>query len=232
MSIRAFVTLCFLSLFFLPGLLDAQSEHRALRQGDRQYDKKEYSRAQEAYELAGNGPKAMYNTGNALYRQGKYAEAADLFTRSTELVTEADKKADAFHNLGNAHLQQQQFGEAVEAYKNSLRSRPGDPDSKMNLQLAMQKLQEQQQQQNQNQQQPSGQPQNKDEENKEQQQQAEQEQQDQQQQQQQAQNPQKLSPEEARRLLESAVAPEDMKNARKYRKRGLPPPPPGVKEDW
>ena len=51
---------------------------------------------------------------------------------------------------GSDISKQEKFKEASEAYENSLRLRPGDPESKMNLQYAKQKLKEQQQQNQQN----------------------------------------------------------------------------------
>ncbi|MEZ4917834.1 MAG: tetratricopeptide repeat protein [Saprospiraceae bacterium] len=234
-----YVISLFLGLFACPFFLVAQTPHKALREGDRQYEKKEYKWAEQAYELAGDEPKALYNKGNALYRQGQYEPAGELYQEALERTTDPGHKADAYHNLGNTQLQQQQFQKAVESYQNSLRLRPGDPDAKTNLQLAKKKLEEQRQQEqeqkpNEGSDQDENEKQGDDQENQDQNQDQGQKNQPNSSSSQgnQPSDPQQLSPEEARRLLESAVGPEDMKNTRKYRQRGLPPPKPGIKKDW
>jgi tetratricopeptide (TPR) repeat protein len=132
-------------LFFLSLLLtiraSAQSSHEALRSGDRFYEKKDFEAAEQAYRRAGSNAKARYNQGNAVYRQGRYADAAALYRAAAATAKSPAARADALHNLGNAHLKQQQYAQAIEAYQQALRLRPGDPDTKINLQLAKKKRQ-------------------------------------------------------------------------------------------
>ena len=132
--------------------LTAQSAHALQREADRQYSKSNYREAEQGYRQAGekkaNDPALLYNTGNAVYQQGNYAAAEPFFEKAAKTAKEPAKRADALHNLGNAYLKQQKFREAVDAYENSLRQRPGDPETKVNLQLAKKKLQQQQQQNN------------------------------------------------------------------------------------
>jgi tetratricopeptide (TPR) repeat protein len=214
--------------------LRGQSPHSALREGDRHYDKKEFGKAEEAYRQADKDATGLYNLGNSIYRQGKYPDAARLYKESADALSHPEEKADALHNLGNAHIQQRRYKDAVAAYTQSLRLRPGDPDTKVNLQLAKkllareqarQQQEKDQQQQQQQDQQPSpgngndDQPQGGDN-------------QDSGQQPQQSEDTKPLSEEEARRLLETAVGPEDAKNARKYREKGQPPPKTRPKKDW
>lgn len=210
--------------FLLPQNGHAQpSPHKDLRKGDRFYNQQEYTAAEDAYRNAGtknpNDPKAAYNTGNALYRQGRYDDAVQFFDKAQKTTQNSGEKADALHNLGNSYLKQEKFKEASEAYENSLRLRPGDPESKMNLQYVKQKLKEQQQQNQQNKDQ-----QNKDQQQKNDQQSQNQQQQPQnkpgpsdQQQEQEQQQPGRISKAEAKRLLETAVSNEDRRTAKKYR---------------
>ncbi|MBK8554429.1 MAG: tetratricopeptide repeat protein [Lewinellaceae bacterium] len=174
--------------------------------------KKVYQEAAEAYRDAGNDPKALYNLGNAQYRQGNYTGAAELFEKAAT-ITKAKDKADALHNLGNSWLQQRNYPKAIEAYQNSLRLRPNDTDTKVNLQLAKKKLKEQQEQQgskaDQQPQQPTEQqqpntPQTPDNENS---------------QEPQAQNQAQQTIEEARKMLETAIGAEDLKSGKKYREK-------------
>ncbi|MEQ1745342.1 MAG: tetratricopeptide repeat protein [Saprospiraceae bacterium] len=217
--------------------LPAQSAHKHLRDGDRSYERSNFGEAEQAYRRAGekkpDDPKVKYNLGNALYRQGSYPEAEKLFEQSAKTAKNPALKADALHNLGNASLLQEKYEQAVQAYENSLRLRPGDPETKANLQLAKKKWQqEQEKQERQNQQQQQNQ-QTSDSTQQQQQppQKPDQQQQDQQPANQQPkpegeQQPQEQQPtegqmtrEQARRLLETAVSPEDRKNARKYREQ-------------
>ena len=143
----------------------AQSGHTLLREGDKQYQKRDYASAEEQYRKsleAKGGTHGRYNLGNAVYQQKRFPEAAKHFEQAAASAPTAQQKASAYYNLGNALYQMQEYGKSVEAYKNALRIRPNDLPSKQNLELAKRKLQQQQQQQqqqqpNQNQKDPSNQ---------------------------------------------------------------------------
>lgn len=258
--------LSFLKRWLFPGVIlmftqpvFTQSVHGALREGDRHYNRDNYKEAEKSYrkaaDLAYSNPKALYNLGNALYQQGNWEDSAERFDQAAKYSTNTTDQANALHNLGNALLKQRKFKEAVAAYENSLRLRPGDDDSKVNLQLAKKKLkqeeeqkkqQQQQQQQNQQQQQDGQQDPNQPQQPEDKQNQAPPQSQPQQnpKQQNQSENapkPQqqpeqpesgKMKKEEARRMLETAVGPEDQRNARKYRSAEQQHKPKGSKKDW
>jgi tetratricopeptide (TPR) repeat protein len=127
-------------LFLLPAIFaSAQSAHEALRSGDRFYANRDFAAAEQAYRRAGADAQARYNQGNAVYRQGRYADAAALYRAAAETAPNPATRADALYNLGNACLKQQQYAQAIEAYQQALRLRPGDSDAKINLQLAKKK---------------------------------------------------------------------------------------------
>ncbi len=203
-----------------------QSQREHLRQGDEHFAEGRYAQAEEAYRNAHIAnpadPKALYNQGSALYRQGKYAEAQQVWEKALQKALSADQKADVWHNLGNALAEQGNLSEAIRAYENSLRWRPGDPDTKVNLQLARKK---QQQSQPKPQEQPqSGNSNTSNDENTAAPPPPEQPQE--------PTHRHRLTPEEARRLLETTVAPQDQNSGRKYReltpeKHQLRP-----KKDW
>ncbi|HND89628.1 MAG TPA: tetratricopeptide repeat protein, partial [Saprospiraceae bacterium] len=238
-----------LLLFALPGL-SAQSAHRSLLSGDQDYRDERYGEAEKHYRNATQAdPKnlaAQYNYGNALYKQGKYPEAAEQFGH----VAAADPQPGVLHNLGNALLQQRKYREAAQAYERSLRMRPGHPETKMNLQMAKKKLQEEEEKQRQQQNQQSQQNQNQQNQQNQNQQNQQQQQQQNQKQQQQPQQPQhqpsapdsptpqpdnpsgKMNREQARRLLETTVGPNDPKSAQRYRQRQMPPSGSKAKKDW
>ena len=108
-----------------------------------------------------------YNAANTYNRMSQIDAA---LTQTEQALKTADPMlaAQTWYNLGNAFFDAEQWPQAIEAYKEALRLQPGDVDTKHNLELALQRLQEQQQQQNDQQQEQDQQP------NEEQQEQGEQ----------------------------------------------------------
>ncbi len=194
-------------LAFAP-VLSAQSAQKLLRQGDALYGEGRYAEAEAAYRQAQqqalDDPRPSYNLGHVLYRQGRYPEAQQAWERALSTASAPEQKADIWYNLGNAFAQQNRWEAAIRAYENSLRLRPGDPDAKVNLQLAQKKRQQKQASApsasaaaaNNQQPPPSANPTPPP---------------------QAAPSPSKrMTPEEANRLLEAAVVPQDQNNYRKY----------------
>ena len=214
---RLFSCLCF---FIFAATISAQTSHKLLRNGDKDYQSQDYASAEESYRKSlekERSHKGKYNLGNTVYNQNRHEEAIQYYEEATSLAKNDKEKSDAFYNLGNAHFRNQQLKESIESYKQSLRLDPSDTDARKNLFLA--KMAQQQQQQQQEQEQQNEQDQNE-EKNDEQQQQEQQDQQQQQENQDQPQqqgeeNPisddpsqdqqqqeQKLSKEDAERLLQ------------------------------
>lgn len=218
----------FLGWTFLDPVAKKNEEGNAL------FEKGEYEAALrrylEAQQEARSRPELHFNAGDALYMQGKYAEALQEMGRATE-GTHPDMSAAAHYNLGNALFRQEKFQEAVGAYKKSLELKPDDIDAKINLELALEKLdqdgqdeQDKNQDQNQDQQDQS---QNQDQNQQDQQDQNQQDQggqdgQDQQKQQQgQQPDPREMTPEEAARILNAMKArEEESQKRRKLKLRG------------
>jgi tetratricopeptide (TPR) repeat protein len=132
-----------------------------------------------------------------LYKQDKYDDASRRFIDLAGRETDHKDLSKIYYNLGNSLLQSGKVAESIEAYKNALRNNPDDIEAKHNLAWAMRLLQQQQQQQQQNQNQD-----NKDQQNQQNQQNKDQDKQ-QQQKQQQDQQMDKISQEDANRLLEA-----------------------------
>ena len=228
----------FLGWTFLDPVAKKNEEGNAL------FEKGEYEAALrrylEAQQEARSRPELHFNAGDALYKQGKYAEAMQEMGRVTE-GTYPDMSAAAHYNLGNALFRQEKFQEAVGAYKKSLELKPDDIDAKINLELALEKLDQdgqdgqdeqdknQDQNQDQNQQDQNqnqrDQNQNQRDQNQDQNQQDKKDQQGQDQQdqqdQQQGQDPREMTPEEAARILNAMKArEEESQKRRKLKLRG------------
>lgn len=208
-------TVIYIIFAALPLLAMAQKESPDVRKGNRQYKKEQYTDAEINYRKGldknSNSVETHFNLGDALFRQEKYAEAAEEFQKAGSLIqpkdgkySEADKKklAQVHHNLGNAYYAQQQYDKAVASYKQGLMANPKDDETRYNLIKAMQMLQQQQQEQQQDQQE-QNQDQNQDQ--QQQQQQQEQQQQEQQDEQNQPEQPddQQMDKEQAEQILQA-----------------------------
>lgn len=209
-------------LLLLSPNLWGQEEREYIRKGNRLYKRGEYAGSEKMYRRAAESQKkpgdAAFNTGNALYRQNRFSEAAAEYNRS-DAAPGADslRQAEGFYNMGNALLKDQKFSESIEAYINSLRLDPGNLQAKYNLAYAqdqLKKQEEQDQQQDDKQQQQDNQDQgqqqdndNQDNDNQENQDQDNKED-DRQNQDQQQQQEQQMSREDAQRLLDALAEKE------------------------
>jgi len=198
--------------------LAGQKEKKYTRQGNRDYSDNNFSDSEILYRRAidvdPSFNKAVFNLGDALYKQEKYEEAVNSFEDLSQKELDKEELAGSYYNLGNSLLKAGKIEESIEAYKNALRNNPGNMEAKYNLAYAQDLLREQQEQdkdrkqdQNKDQQndQQSGSDENsEDQEEKEQQQDKEQEDQQKENQNsdQQKQQPQ-MSREDAERLLQA-----------------------------
>jgi tetratricopeptide (TPR) repeat protein len=202
------------------GLSWAQAEKKFIRQGNREYEKNKFSESEIFYRKAIDKNKqsadAVFNSGDALYKQKKYEDAGKQFAETHKMNEDKDKKSASLFNLGNSMLMANKLQESIEAYKNSLKLKPDNQEAKYNLAYAQDLLKKQQQQQQQQQQNKDNKDQNKDQENKENknknqdQKKNDQQKQNNDKEQQQQQDQQSISKEDAERLL-NAIA-NDEKN--------------------
>ncbi|MCE5347568.1 MAG: tetratricopeptide repeat protein [Bacteroidales bacterium] len=202
-------------------VINAQSNKKFIRQGNREYEKNKFADSEVSYRKAIDknklSPDVVFNIGDALYKQNKFEDAGKQFTENVSRNEDKKKKSSGLYNLGNSLLKANKLQESIEAYKESLKLRPDNKEAKYNLAYAQDllKLQQQQQQQQQDK---NKQDQNKDKNQKDQkddkknqkdkdkdQNQQKEQNQDQQQQQQQEQS---MSKEDAQRLL-NALANEE-----------------------
>ena len=116
---------------------------RLMKSGYEAYSYQDYAEAVEAYQEAvlqkPNNPIAHHNLGTALYKNGKYRQAAYAFQTSL-LKPNVPNRAAVYYNLGNAQFKMQDLQAAVKSYQLSLRLNPNDPDTKHNLALAQKLL--------------------------------------------------------------------------------------------
>jgi len=141
--------------FTLSALINAQGDKKFIRQGNREYKKDKYSEAEISYRRAidknQGSADAVFNIGDALYKQNKFDEAAKQFVDNHYLIEDKEKKSASLYNLGNSLLMANKVQESIEAYKSSLKLNPANMEAKYNLAYAQDLLKQQQDQKNNNQ---------------------------------------------------------------------------------
>ncbi len=200
------VLLTALMLLIFSGFTFAQADKKFIREGNREYDKEKFSESEISYRRAIDKNKessdAVFNTGDALYKQKKFEEAGKQFIENHNMNEDKKKKSSSLYNLGNSLLMANKVQESIDAYKGSLKLNPKNPEAKYNLAYAQDLLRQQEQQKQQQQQNQDKQDQNKDQQDKKDQNKEDQNKQDQnKEQQQQQQQPQEISKEDAERVL-------------------------------
>ena len=212
---RVIINCLFIWTFLIVSLvINAQSDKKLIRQGNREYEKNKFSDSEILYRKAMDknkeSPDAVFNVGDALYKQNKFEDAGKQFIENTNKNDDKIKKSAGLYNLGNSLLKANKVKESIEAFKGSLKLRPENNEAKYNLAYAQDLLKQQEQQQQKDK---NKQDQNKDnkkeDQNKDQKdqndknkdQQKEQSKNQDQQKQQQEQQPQGISKDDAQRLL-------------------------------
>lgn len=149
--ITKYIILLFFSLLTVYSY--SQVNKKQIREGNKFYNNKKFHESEVAYQKAlkkdPKSFKALFNLGDALYKQEKYDEATKQFTEMTSKINDKENTSKTFHNLGNSYLLNNKIDESINAYKTALRNNPKDMETKYNLAYAqaMKKKQEQQQKQ-------------------------------------------------------------------------------------
>ena len=134
-------------LLFLIGWIGGWSQ--AIKRGNAHYKAEAYDAALEAYQSAAeNRPEdaiSRYNLGTALYQKEQFKKASNEFRRSLD-TADPVHQAQGYYNLGNAQIQLNDIEGAIRSYKSALRLNPADLDTKHNLEIALEKLEQKPQQ--------------------------------------------------------------------------------------
>lgn len=214
MRSKYLLSILFATLFCLP--LWGQKQVRDLtRSGNKLYRSKEYSKAEidyrKALEVNKSDRTTIFNLANVLYRTDRGEEAGKLYQSLAPHLSllSPTEAADLTHNAGNTAFRAKQLEQAIEYYKESLRRRPSDEDTRYNLALAQKLLEDQKKNGGGGQDQKQDQKQDQD---KDQQKDQQQDQQKDQQKQPQQPNQDQMSQETANRILQALQ--KDEKNTR------------------
>ena len=228
----------------------AQSGRKFVREGNKLYNEKRFSDADSLFRRGmkedSNSYKAVFNLGDALYKQGKYEEAAGYFGNIAQKNKDRMLQAGAYHNMGNCYLGSKQYLESINAYKKSLLLDPTSEDTRYNLAYAQMKLKKEEEQKNKDNKDKKDDKENKNDkdkkENKDNQDQKSKDEKekkdnkenskdDQDQKKQQQQKPQQLSKEDAQKILD-ALNNEEKKVQDKLKKKNAKGVKVQVEKDW
>ena len=154
MKIKALIL--FISLFSAFSLSAQKAVRKNTKQGNRSYKEQKYEQAANSYEEAlkinPNALEPNYNLGNTLYKQEKWDESIAQQNHYLQLEKEnPEKESSAWHNIGNAFLHEKELEKSMEAYKMALRINPNDDETRYNLAVVQKMINDQEQEQEQQQ---------------------------------------------------------------------------------
>ncbi len=119
--------------------ISAQSDEKAIRKGNRNYNSGNYEQAianyQKALEIRPNNAKAQFNLGDVYYAKQSYDTAYKEFQKVLEMSPDAKLKSDAVYNMGNCLLAQNKYYDAFNIYKVSLKLNPENENALYNLEF-------------------------------------------------------------------------------------------------
>src|SRR5580698_7133788 len=80
-----------------------QADKTDTRKGNKEFDKDNYTDAEADYKKAldkkNNMPEAVFNLGDAVYKQKRYDDAVKQFQLAAQTSADAKVKAKAYHNI-------------------------------------------------------------------------------------------------------------------------------------
>ena len=115
----------------------AQEENSLVRQGNDRYIEKKYEDAQINYLAAldknTDSFKARFNLSDSYYKQKKYENAIKELSFLANKEKDKMRLASVYHNMGNSYFKMGKLNEAEDSYKKALRNYPNDMETKYNL---------------------------------------------------------------------------------------------------
>ena len=126
----------------------AQAASKFIRKGNKLYHDQQFTDAEAEYKKALSrdsvSAAGLFNLGNSLYAQKRYAEAMQQYAASAEHSSDSLDQAAAQYNIGNTLSSEKKWQQAIESYKQALLRNPSDEEARYNLAYAQQMLKKQQ----------------------------------------------------------------------------------------
>jgi Ca-activated chloride channel family protein len=138
-------------MLFFSLLANAQTAVSYVGKGNQYYKQTQFDLAEAEYRKAlrtdPENTTAQYNLANALQKQKKYDEAAQVLEKLYNTTNATKLKSAAAYNQGVAYTKQKNLEASIESYKKALRLNPDDQEARENLQKALSELKKQQDEQ-------------------------------------------------------------------------------------
>lgn len=154
LPLRMTFPIIMLTVLLFPSFSNAQSTRELINEGVDLYKEGKYTDSEvnfkKGIEKAEENFAANFNLGDAYYKQQRYEEAMKSFNSALQLAESDNQKAKVHHNMGNSLLKAEKIQEAVDEYKKALKLNPDDEDTKYNLSYALNLLKNKDQQKQQN----------------------------------------------------------------------------------
>jgi Ca-activated chloride channel family protein len=144
-KIKSLLTLGFMLLLLQQAAPSWASPAGSVQKGCKLYNRGKYPEADSAFKkgLEKNPESHLlhFNDGAALYRMGKFQDAAAEFTRAAS-STDKGLRARALYNLGNSLYRAGKEKEALSAFKDSIITSPDDADARFNYEFLRKKMED------------------------------------------------------------------------------------------
>ena len=117
-------------------------------EGVKFYQKKEFNKASQKFSDALNDKPTdstlTYNLGNSFYKEGKFEEALQNYSKLAEEESNYSIKQKSTYNMGNTLYQMNKLEESVLAYKKALELDSTDMNAKYNLEFVREQIKKKQ----------------------------------------------------------------------------------------
>lgn len=125
----------------------------SLRKADDLYKSGKYQEALEIYQkVHRENPgdfKTVFNIANTLYQLGKYEEAASMYNQARNLAKYANDAGNTFYNKALSDMKKSDLQSALQNTMNAIKANPKDQDAKANFEIFSRLLDQQQKQEQQ-----------------------------------------------------------------------------------
>ena len=115
----------------------SQSTRSLVNDGVDLYKGKKFSDAEVNFKKGSESSpenfEAIFNLGDAYYKQQRYDESIKSFESSLTYARNDKERAKIHYNIGNSYLKSQKLDQAIASYKQSLKLNPNDEEVKYEL---------------------------------------------------------------------------------------------------